>query len=150
MRTGCVNNKKRISIDAVINAVYKCNGNITGAAKILKCERGFIYKMMEEHSFIKGIIERARESIVDQAEESLLKNIKGGNVTSIIFVLKTLGRSRGYVLNGYKQNELASKINQAVLKRLSDEQLAELESLLKKKKDLASFLEEIGVNASSG
>ncbi len=139
-----------ITMDMVIDAVSRSSGNITGAARKLKCERSRIYKMIEEHPILKEVIARARETIIDQAEESLLKNIKEGNVTSIIFVLKTLGRSRGYVLNGYKQNELASGISQAVLKKLSDEQLAELEKLLKKKKNLASFLEEIGVNASSG
>ena len=139
-----------ITMDLVIDAVNRSSGNITGAAKRLKCERGRIYKMIEEHPILKEVIARARETIVDQAEESLLKNIKGGNVTSIIFVLKTLGRSRGYVLNGYKQNELASRISQAVLKKLTDEQLAELEKLLKKKKNLSAFLEEIGVDAASG
>lgn len=137
-----------MNIEKVIAAVNKNNGNITGAAKSLRCEKWHLYKMIEAHPELKNVISKARESIIDEAEKSLLKNIQGGNVSSIIFVLKTLGRSRGYVINGYKPNELTSRINQTVLKRLTDDQLAELETLLKKKKDLTSFLEEIGLYAS--
>jgi len=141
--------KKEPPLEQLVAALNSRRGNVTLAARALKCDRGTILKMIESYPELKNIISRARESIIDEAEKSLIKNIQEGNVTSIIFVLKTLGRSRGYVLNGQKPNELVSRINQAVLKRLSDEQLAELESLLKKKKDLTSFLEEIGLYASS-
>jgi hypothetical protein len=135
--------------EQLIKALNNHRGNVTVTARALKCDRAAVVKMIETNPELKDIILRARESIIDEAEKSLIKNIQDGNVTSIIFVLKTLGRARGYVLNGNKPNELVSRINQAVLKRLSDEQLAELESLLKKKKDLTSFLEEIGLYASS-
>ena len=39
----------------------------------------------------------ARESSVDLAESELMKAIRAGNMTAIIFFLKTQGRSRGYV-----------------------------------------------------
>jgi hypothetical protein len=118
-------------------------------AAVLECRKKCVYKMMGNNSQLKDIIAKVREQIIAEAENSLLKNIQKGNVTSIIFALKTLGRSRGYVVNGYKPNELAAKINQAVLKRLTDEQLEELESLLKEKKNLTKFITEIGLDAPS-
>ncbi len=136
-------------LNRLIETLMKNNGNITDSAKALKCDRNTIYKMIESNPALKQIINRAREVIIDEAEKYLLDNIKEGNVTSIIFVLKTLGRSRGYVLNGYKPNEVASKINHTVLKKLTDEQLNELETIFRKKKDIKSFLAEIGLDASS-
>jgi len=92
---------------------------------------------------------KAGEIIVSEAEKSLLRSIRKGNVTSIIFALKTLGRSKGYTLNGYKPNELAARITAEVLRKLTDKQLAELEKYLKTKKDITAFLEEIGINDAS-
>jgi hypothetical protein len=128
----------------------KGNVEATAVGAIPACRKQCIYKMMADKSQLEDIITVAREMIVREAENSLLKNIQKGNVTSIIFALKTLGRSKGYVINGYKPDELAAKINRAVLKRLTDEQLDELEKLLKKKKDLATFIKEIGLDAPSG
>ena len=146
---GTVKKRPVVPLKKVIKAVNENNGNISVTAKTLGCERKCIYRMMENNPELKGIIAKAREVILDEAEKSLLKSIQDGNVTSIIFALKTLGRSRGYVLNGYKPHELAAKINQSVLKKLTDEQLSELENLLKKKKDLSSFLRDIGLDAAS-
>lgn len=128
----------------------KGNVEVTTEGTIPSCRKQCIYKMMADKSQLEDIITVAREMIVREAENSLLKNIQKGNVTSIIFALKTLGRSKGYVINGYKPDELAAKINRAVLKRLTDEQLDELEKLLKQKKDLATFIKEIGLDAPSG
>ena len=38
----------------------------------------------------------ARESALDEAESELMKLIRAGNLTAIIFFLKTQGKSRGY------------------------------------------------------
>lgn len=122
----------------------------TTAVEISDCKIKCIYRMMADKSQLEDIITAAREMIVREAENSLLRNIQKGNVTSIIFALKTLGRSKGYVINGYKPDELAAKINRAVLKKLTDEQLDELEKLLKQKKDLTTFIKEIGLDAPSG
>ena len=43
------------------------------------------------------MLAEARESSVDLAESKLIEAIKNGNLTAIIFFLKTQGKSRGYV-----------------------------------------------------
>jgi hypothetical protein len=40
---------------------------------------------------------QAREALLDLAESQLYKKIEEGDLTSIIFALKTIGKSRGYV-----------------------------------------------------
>jgi hypothetical protein len=151
-KTGIDNySRKKKSAAAIIDAgeAIPQEGDIADSYLAKGCRKKCIYRMMENNPEWKDIISKAREMIVVEAEKSLLKSIRNGNVTSIIFALKTLGRSRGYVQNGYKPQELAARINQAVLKKLTDEQLTELESLLKQKKNLASFLKEIGLDAAS-
>lgn len=135
--------------NCVIKKTISINENITEAPKTPGCNKKCIYRMMEDNPELKDLISKVREMIVTEAEKSLLKSVQNGNVTSIIFALKTLGRSKGYVINGYKPHELAAKINQKVLKKLSDDQLAELEKLLEQKKDLTTFIREIGLDAPS-
>ena len=38
-----------------------------------------------------------RESLLDLAEGSLFDQVRKGNITAIIFTLKTIGKHRGYV-----------------------------------------------------
>lgn len=146
-------NRKEPAVKAAVKKKRQAGGagknNGAGETAALNCKRKCVYRMMNDNPQLKDIIAKAREQIVFEAESSLLKNIQKGNVTSIIFALKTLGRSKGYVINGFKPHELAGKINQAVLKRLSDEQLDELVKLLKEKKDLTTFITEIGLDAPS-
>ncbi len=42
------------------------------------------------------MLAEARESSIDLAESKLIEAIKAGNLTAIIFFLKTQGKSRGY------------------------------------------------------
>lgn len=44
--------------------------------------------------FIK---DAARQSIIDDAEDGLRSGVEAGNMTAIIFTLKTIGKERGYV-----------------------------------------------------
>ena len=43
------------------------------------------------------IKEEARQSIVDDAEDGLRSKVLKGDITAIIFTLKTVGKERGYV-----------------------------------------------------
>ena len=140
---------KGISLNLVINAINRNNGNITLTAKSLSCEKHVIYKMMETHPELREIISKARETIVDEAEESLLRNIKEGNIPSIIFALKTLGKSRGYNTTASKLPNWAAVLKEANLKKLTDEQLALLEKAIKKGKDPTGILIELWANAAS-
>lgn len=43
------------------------------------------------------MLEEAEESVIDNAESKLLQHINDGDVTSLIFFLKTRGKKRGYI-----------------------------------------------------
>ncbi len=42
------------------------------------------------------MLEESRETIVDEAEKVLLKKVKEEDIRCVMFVLRTLGRHRGY------------------------------------------------------
>jgi len=52
--------------------------------------------MKEDAEFAQGIKD-AFEAVLDNVESKLLSKINDGDVTSLIFFLKTRGKKRGYV-----------------------------------------------------
>ena len=49
---------------------------------------------------LKEVLSDAREDALDLAESKLMEAIRNGNLTAIIFFLKTRGKSRGYSERG--------------------------------------------------
>lgn len=78
-------------------ALEKKMGNITDAARALKITRQGLHKRIASSEALQAVVAEARETLVDIAESHLLKQIKKGNITAIIFTLKTQGKERGYV-----------------------------------------------------
>ena len=80
----------------VERALTAANGFITSAARRLGCNPKTVYRYIERFPPLKGVLAEARENALDIAESKLMKAIDEGNVTAIIFFLKTQGRSRDY------------------------------------------------------
>ena len=81
----------------VARAVAAAGGFVTSAAKRLGCDPKTVYRYMERYAPLKDVLGEARESSVDLAESKLMEAINAGNLTAVIFFLKTQGKSRGYV-----------------------------------------------------
>lgn len=86
-----------LTTEQIANALEKKAGNITEAAKALKVTRQYLHIRIKDDESLKQIVTDAREALVDVAESQALTQIKQGNTAMIIFTLKTLGKSRGYV-----------------------------------------------------
>lgn len=71
--------------------------NISAACAAAGIARSTFYLWMKEDPDFKDQAEAIQESMIDLAESKLLENIKSNKETSIIFYLKTKGKSRGYV-----------------------------------------------------
>jgi hypothetical protein len=82
---------------AFIKAFPEKACNISETAAAIGIDRNTYYRWRDEDEEFRSIIENAREATIDFAECQLLKQIKDGNITAIIFFLKTRGRSRGYI-----------------------------------------------------
>lgn len=82
---------------AFLEALSAKGGNVTMACKEIGIDRSAYYNWMEKDPKFKQKVEEVNESMIDFAESALKKQIQDGNVTAIIFFLKTRGRERGYV-----------------------------------------------------
>jgi len=56
-----------------------------------------VYEYIKRYPALKGVLSEAREGSLDLAESKLMEAINAGNLTAIIFFLKTQGKKRGYV-----------------------------------------------------
>lgn len=97
-------------------ALERKMGNITEAAKALKVSRQALYKRIDGNEMLAAVLKEGRETIVDIAESALVRQIKVGNITAIIFTLKTQGKDRGYVerteITGADGESLLIKVDQ--------------------------------------
>ena len=80
-----------------IKAAQDSRGFVTDIARRLGCTRTYVYKLMEKYSTFREAIEEEREGLKDFAEGKLLEQINEGNMTGIIFYLKTQAKDRGYI-----------------------------------------------------
>lgn len=78
--------------------VYTKNGcNISNTCKALKISRQTFYEWKRKDENLNQMLEEAEEAMIDFAESKLIEHIDNGDVTSLIFFLKTKGKKRGYV-----------------------------------------------------
>lgn len=96
---------------ALLKALEQSLGNISSACKKVGVARQTFYNYYDNDEKFRQKVEEINESMLDFAETALMKNIKDGKETSLIFYLKTKGRKRGYVekvendvtINGFEQ-----------------------------------------------
>lgn len=67
------------------------------AARALKCSSRTVYRYIDNHPTLKATMSEERGRMIDVAEAALFTEIQNGNITAIIFTLKTVGKDRGYV-----------------------------------------------------
>lgn len=72
-------------------------GNIAAAARELGVSRSTVYRRIDAAPTLKQLVTDTREELIDIAESALRREVIDGNITAIIFTLKTLGKARGYV-----------------------------------------------------
>lgn len=82
--------------EILLEVLQKRHGIISDACKAVNVSRPTFYKWKREDKEFSDAVDEINEQVVDLAENALIKKIKEGDVTSIIFFLKTKGRNRGY------------------------------------------------------
>ena len=80
----------------MIQALTKTLGIVTDAVKIANISRSQYYNWLREDPAFAKEVADISDIAVDFAESKLHANIEKGDTTSIIFYLKTKGKSRGY------------------------------------------------------
>jgi len=87
----------KYTAEQMIAALVKSGGIKSAAAKLLGCGSSTVKRYCKKYPTIQQAADEAREAMVDFAESQLIKQIRNGNMTAIIFYLKTMGKGRGYV-----------------------------------------------------
>ena len=70
--------------------------HISKACEGANIGRRTYYEWIEKDKDFKDECDSVQESLIDLAENHLLQKIKKGDITAIIFYLKTKGKKRGY------------------------------------------------------
>lgn len=79
-------------------ALRKHNGNQAAVARSLGVTRQSVNDFIGRNAeILRPIVEECREVFIDEVEKAMHSQAKSGNVTAQIFILKTLGKRRGYV-----------------------------------------------------
>jgi len=81
----------------IIEALKESRGLLTDAAKRAGVSYSTVWQYAHNYPSVKQAVEEAKEGMLDLAESKLFHAINNGNMTAIIFFLKTKGKERGYV-----------------------------------------------------
>jgi len=82
---------------SIVDAVNSVNGMVYLAARKIGCNPQTIYNRMGKVPAIREAVENARGEMVDISEQKLRAAVMNGEPWAVAMVLKTLGKSRGYV-----------------------------------------------------
>lgn len=122
----------------MIDALVATKGMRTKTAKRLKCAYNTVVRYINEYPAVAEAERLARETMLDAIELKAYSQAMQGDTSLLIFMLKTQGKSRGYIeksqldlnVDSEKLNQLTKLIEQRG-KKLSDvveEMLQELQS----------------------
>ena len=108
---------EKYTANQMIEALREKHGNLSAAARFLGCSRNTISRYIDTYSTVQAVADEERETLIDFAENQLFKQVQDGNITAIIFTLKTIGKHRGYV----ERQEVTGADGGAVLVKWDDE-----------------------------
>jgi hypothetical protein len=89
--------KPKFTAAQVVEALNATKGLIFLAARRLGCHYNTITNYAKRYASVRECLEASRGEMVDAGESSLFRAVLNGEAWAVQFLLKTLGKSRGYV-----------------------------------------------------
>jgi hypothetical protein len=89
--------KRKYTAAQVVEALQACQGLVYLAARRLGCSPTTIWAYRTRFKTVRDAVRQKRGELVDTAELALLQGVQQGAPWAVTFVLKHLGRGRGYV-----------------------------------------------------
>ena len=89
--------KKDQTAQKIIDALKESSGLLTQVAKKAGVSYTTVWRYTQEYPSVAEAVREAKEALLDFTEGKLYEQIKSGNLTAIIFYLKTQGKGRGYI-----------------------------------------------------
>ena len=81
----------------MLEALEKSLGIVTTACKTVGITRKTHYEWLKKDEAYRASVESIEDMTLDFAESQLHKQIKDGNTSATIFLLKCKGKQRGYI-----------------------------------------------------
>lgn len=97
--------------DKLIEALYRHDNHISKSCDDCALTRKTFYEWRKKDTEFDRRCQDVEESLLDMTENALIKKIKQGDTTSIIFRLKTKGKSRGYI----ERQEIQANVHTSAL-----------------------------------
>jgi hypothetical protein len=88
--------QEKLTAEQVAKAITDAHGIVAVAARALGVHRVTIERYVDKYPSVSIAKQQAREGIIDLAEGELYKAISRGELAAIFFLLKTIGKNRGY------------------------------------------------------
>ena len=85
-----------IGEDRAIEALVSTRGNVSMAAEKLGVNRRTISRWMVQHPHLRMLVSEQRDRLLDKAEENVFEAVMQRDLKMSMFVLRTLGKNRGY------------------------------------------------------
>jgi len=92
-----MNKNEQLKKEQLLEALVKSLGIVSTACLSVDVSRTTYYKYYNDDEQFKSQVDDISDIAIDFAESQLFELIKGGNITAVIFYLKTKGKKRGYV-----------------------------------------------------
>lgn len=89
--------RKKITNETVLKVFKSKVGNISATCDALGIDRSTLYSWRRKYPELDEMLKGQEESMIDFAETRLMEKINDGDLTAIIFFLKTKGKKRGYI-----------------------------------------------------
>jgi len=83
--------------ETILTAIKDSYGLLTMAAKRAGVSYKTLWKYAQDDVDVKQAVDEAKETLLDFAEGKLYEQMREGNMTALIFYLKTQGKRRGYI-----------------------------------------------------
>ena len=107
---------RHYSTAEIIRVIELQCGSIVHIARALGCSRAMIHARAAKEPQIREAIDDARGLLLDMAEHELAKLVEAGQMTAVMFTLRTAGKHRGYC---YKEGKLETA-DSAVSRQLAN------------------------------
>jgi hypothetical protein len=121
-------NKQNVTLKrAMLEALEKSLGVVTTAANIVGITRKTHYDWMQKDPKYAQSVADIENVTLDFAESQLHKQVKSGNTSATIFLLKTKGKKRGYI----ERQEITHQGGIPITK-ISNEAIEQIDEILDK------------------
>jgi hypothetical protein len=87
----------KVSHEQLLKIIKQTGGIVRNICEATKISRQAFYQRLHKSEELQQALSDAREEIIDFCEQKLVELVKAGEKNAIFFLLKTLGKNRGYI-----------------------------------------------------